>query len=64
MRLVGARSEGHCSPRFAVAGVAYSEEPLVSSDFVPSPFSALFDVPTRLVELAAKLLVDQPVLAR
>ena len=72
----------------ALEGIlAYSEEPLVSSDIVASPFSAVFDAPltgvvdgtqvkviawydnewgysNRLVELAAKVLVDQPVLAR
>jgi glyceraldehyde 3-phosphate dehydrogenase len=72
----------------ALEGIlAYSEEPLVSSDIVASPFSAIFDAPltgvvgetqvkvlawydnewgysNRLVELAAKVLVDQPVLAR
>ena len=72
----------------ALEGIlAYSEEPLVSSDIVASPFSAVFDAPltgvvdgtqvkviawydnewgysNRLIELAAKVLVDQPVLAR
>ena len=72
----------------ALEGIlAYSEEPLVSSDIVASPFSAIFDAPltgvvgetqvkaiawydnewgysNRLVELADKVLVDQPVLAR
>jgi glyceraldehyde 3-phosphate dehydrogenase len=65
--------------------LAYSEEPLVSSDIVKSPYSAIFDAPltsvvdgtqvkvvawydnewgysNRLVELATKVLVDQPVL--
>jgi glyceraldehyde 3-phosphate dehydrogenase len=63
--------------------LAYSEEPLVSSDIVASPFSAIFDAPltsvvdgtavkviawydnewgysNRLVELANKVLVEQP----
>ena len=72
----------------ALEGIlAYSEEPLVSSDIVASPFSAVFDAPltgvvdgtqvkviawydnewgysNRLIELATKVLVDQPVLAR
>jgi glyceraldehyde 3-phosphate dehydrogenase len=72
----------------ALEGIlAYSEEPLVSSDIVASPFSAVFDAPltgvvdgtqlkvvawsdnewgysNRLLELATKVLVDQPVLAR
>ena len=72
----------------ALEGIlAYSEEPLVSSDIVASPFSAIFDGPltgvvggtqvkviawydnewgysNRLIELATKVLVDQPVLAR
>jgi glyceraldehyde 3-phosphate dehydrogenase len=71
----------------ALEGIlAYSEEPLVSSDIVASPFSAVFDAPltgvvdgtqvkviawydnewgysNRLLELAAKVFVDQPVLA-
>jgi glyceraldehyde 3-phosphate dehydrogenase len=64
--------------------VAYSEEPLVSSDVVGSPYSAVFDAPltsvvdgiqvkviawydnewgysNRLVEVAGKVLVGQPV---
>ena len=67
--------------------LAYSEEPLVSSDIVKSPFSAIFDAPltsvvdgtqvkvvawydnewgysSRLIELAEKVLVSQPALAR
>jgi glyceraldehyde 3-phosphate dehydrogenase len=67
--------------------LAYSEDPLVSSDVVASPYSAIFDAPltgvvegtqvkviawydnewgysNRLVELAAKMLVEQPALAR
>jgi glyceraldehyde 3-phosphate dehydrogenase len=72
----------------ALKGIlAYSEEPLVSSDIVASPFSAVFDAPltgvvdgtqvkviawydnewgyaNRLIELATKVLVDQPVLVR
>jgi glyceraldehyde 3-phosphate dehydrogenase len=63
--------------------LAYSEEPLVSSDIVGSPYSAVFDAPltsvvdgtqvkviawydnewgysNRLVELASKMLVEQP----
>jgi glyceraldehyde 3-phosphate dehydrogenase len=68
------------------AGIlAYSEEPLVSSDIVASPYSAIFDAPltsvvdgtqvkviawydnewgysNRLVELASKVLVQQPAL--
>lgn len=67
--------------------LAYSEEPLVSSDVVASPYSAIFDAPltgvvgetqvkviawydnewgysNRLVELAGKVLVEQPALAR
>ncbi len=63
--------------------LAYSEEPLVSSDIVGSPYSAVFDAPltsvvdgtqvkviawydnewgysNRLMELAAKVLVEQP----
>ena len=63
--------------------LAYSEEPLVSSDIVGSPFSAVFDAPltsvvegtqvkviawydnewgysNRLMELAGKVLVEQP----
>jgi glyceraldehyde 3-phosphate dehydrogenase len=65
--------------------LAYSEEPLVSSDIVASPYSAVFDAPltsvvdgtqvkviawydnewgysNRLVELATKVLVEQPAL--
>ena len=87
MRSVGARSEGHCSSRFAEGRVASSEKPLVSSDIVASAFSAIFDAPLtgvvdgtqvqvvpssndewrcakRLRELEARVLVDQPVLAR
>jgi glyceraldehyde 3-phosphate dehydrogenase len=64
--------------------LAYSEEPLVSSDVVGSPYSAVFDAPltsivdgtqvkviawydnewgysNRLIELAGKVLVGQPV---
>jgi glyceraldehyde 3-phosphate dehydrogenase len=72
----------------ALEGIlAYSEEPLVSTDVVASPYSAVFDAPltsvvggsqvkviawydnewgysNRLVELATKVLVEQPVLAR
>jgi glyceraldehyde 3-phosphate dehydrogenase len=68
----------------ALEGIlAYSEEPLVSSDIVRSPYSAVFDAPltsvvddtqvkviawydnewgysNRLVELAGKVLVEQP----
>jgi glyceraldehyde 3-phosphate dehydrogenase len=67
--------------------LAYSEEPLVSSDIVKSPYSAIFDAPltsvvdgsqvkvvawydnewgysNRLVDLAGKVLVQQPALAR
>jgi glyceraldehyde 3-phosphate dehydrogenase len=68
----------------ALQGIlAYSEEPLVSSDIVASPYSAVFDAPltsvvdgtqvkviawydnewgysNRLVELADKVLVEQP----
>jgi glyceraldehyde 3-phosphate dehydrogenase (phosphorylating) len=63
--------------------LAYSEEPLVSSDIVASPYSAIFDAPltsvvdgtqvkviawydnewgysNRLIELASKVLVQQP----
>jgi glyceraldehyde 3-phosphate dehydrogenase len=63
--------------------LAYSEEPLVSSDIVGSPFSAVYDAPltsvvdgtqvkviawydnewgyaNRLMELASKVLVEQP----
>jgi glyceraldehyde 3-phosphate dehydrogenase len=63
--------------------LAYSEEPLVSSDIVGSPYSAVFDAPltsvvdgtqvkviawydnewgysNRLMEVAAKVLVEQP----
>jgi glyceraldehyde 3-phosphate dehydrogenase len=66
--------------------LAYSEEPLVSSDIVKSPYSAIFDAPltsvvdgtqvkvvawydnewgysNRLVELAALLAIETPVLA-
>jgi glyceraldehyde 3-phosphate dehydrogenase len=65
--------------------LAYSEEPLVSTDIVGSPYSAVFDAPltsvvdgtqvkviawydnewgysNRLMELAAKVLVEQPAL--
>jgi glyceraldehyde 3-phosphate dehydrogenase len=69
----------------ALEGIlAYSEEPLVSSDIVGSPYSSVFDAPltsvvdgtqvkviawydnewgysNRLVELAGKVLVEQPV---
>jgi glyceraldehyde 3-phosphate dehydrogenase len=72
----------------ALEGIlAYSEEPLVSSDVVASPYSAIFDAPltsvvggsqvkviawydnewgysNRLAELATKVLVQQPALAR
>ena len=72
----------------ALEGIlAYSEEPMVSSDVVASPYSAIFDAPltgvvgetqvkviawydnewgysNRLVELASKVLVEQPALAR
>jgi glyceraldehyde 3-phosphate dehydrogenase len=72
----------------ALEGIlAYSEEPLVSSDIVASPFSAVFDAPltgvvdgtqvkviawydnewgysNRLIELATKVLVEQPALVR
>jgi glyceraldehyde 3-phosphate dehydrogenase len=66
--------------------LAYSEDPLVSSDIVASAYSAVFDAPlttvvdgtqvkviawydnewgysNRLVELASRVLVEQPVLA-
>jgi glyceraldehyde 3-phosphate dehydrogenase len=66
--------------------LAYSEEPLVSSDIVRSPYSAIFDAPltavvdgtqakvvawydnewgysNRLIELAQRVLVEQPALA-
>jgi glyceraldehyde 3-phosphate dehydrogenase len=66
--------------------LAYSEEPLVSSDIVKSPYSAIFDAPltavvdgtqakvvawydnewgysNRLIELAQRVLVEQPALA-
>jgi glyceraldehyde 3-phosphate dehydrogenase len=67
--------------------LAYSEEPLVSSDIVKSPYSSIFDAPltsvvdgtqvkvvawydnewgysNRLIDLAARVLVERPVLAR
>ena len=68
----------------ALAGIlAYSEAPIVSSDIVKSPYSAIFDAPltsvidetqvkvvawydnewgyaNRLVELAARVLVEVP----
>jgi glyceraldehyde 3-phosphate dehydrogenase len=71
----------------ALEGIlAYSEDPLVSSDIVASAYSAVFDAPlttvvdgtqvkviawydnewgysNRLVELASRVLVEQPVLA-
>jgi glyceraldehyde 3-phosphate dehydrogenase len=71
----------------ALEGIlAYSEDPLVSSDIVASPYSAVFDAPlttvvdgtqvkviawydnewgysNRLVELATRVLVEQPALA-
>jgi glyceraldehyde 3-phosphate dehydrogenase len=71
----------------ALEGIlAYSEAPLVSSDIVASPYSAVFDAPlttvvddtqvkviawydnewgysNRLVELATRVLVEQPALA-
>ena len=74
--------------RGALEGIlAYSEEPLVSTDVVASPYSAVFDAPltsvvggsqvkviawydnewgysNRLVELATKVLVEQPALPR
>ena len=72
----------------ALEGIlAYSDEPLVSTDVVASPYSAVFDAPltsvvggsqvkviawydnewgysNRLVELATKVLVEQPALIR
>jgi glyceraldehyde 3-phosphate dehydrogenase len=71
----------------ALEGIlSYSEDPLVSSDIVASPYSAVFDAPlttvvdgtqvkviawydnewgysNRLVELASRVLVEQPALA-